>query len=234
MNDTAAFSRDTGPGAPGMDNNHIPGRSYTSHQVEDTGCALCRTEVGYWEHDGTILYGTEGQGRQYVWTLPPQEIPLKCTICDKCLLPIVSRGDLELYLDDGEIIDGLSKAAIMTLFSKGARTVVNCFSQYQPAHDEISDFIVPLSSGEIDKIMRFADQIYGMDDIELAGKHYGLSALAFGKVIGDPSFDGAAAYYVDVWRTWVDPDLDPEALSEEELLRLLIEANNNDMSSPET
>lgn len=82
MIDKSGFSRDTGAGEPGIDNNHIPGRSYSSHQVEDTGCALCRREVGYWEHDGTFLYGTEGQRTQYVWSLLPQQIPAKWTICD--------------------------------------------------------------------------------------------------------------------------------------------------------
>lgn len=225
MNETAAFSRDTGPGAPGKDNTHIPGRSYTTHQVEDTGCALCRTEVGYWEHDGTCLYGTEGQRRHYVWTLPPQEIPAKCTICDECLEPFIARGDLELYLDREMLVEGLSDTAIKVLFAEGARWVINSFAEFQQAPLQTSEFILPISAAEIDQIMGFAHMSFGLDDIMSAGKHYAHAALAFGKVLGDPAFEAAAEHYVDVWLHQVDPDIDPETMAEEELLRQMLEAS---------
>jgi hypothetical protein len=234
MIDKPDFSRDTGPGEPGIDNTHIPGRSYSSHQVEDTGCALCRREVGYWEHDGTVLYGTEGQRTQYVWALPPQQIPAKCTICDTCLEPFIARGDLEMYVNEtGNLINELSKPATMALFTDSARTVINDFAAVKPMPMPASEFILPVTIEEIDQMMMFADRIGDLERVIFAGGHYALSALAFGKVLGDPNFDLAAEYYADYWRPAMYPQQDDDELDEEMLLRQLMESTNSGGDLPE-
>jgi len=227
------FSKDTGPGTPGVNNEHTPGTYYMSCQVEDTGCGICRTNVGYWEHDGTQLYGTEGQQRSYIWTLSPQDIPAKCTICDECLEPFIARGDLELFTDGNSKVQDLSNIAKKAVFTSGARTIINIFAEVNPMPDTPSDFILPLTAEEINQIMTFANETQGMETVLHAGSHYAMAALAFGKVLGDPSFEAAADYYVDVWIPAQEPDVnDLESYTEEELLRLLLEATNGGDQPP--
>jgi hypothetical protein len=218
------FSKDTGPGVPGVDNNHFPGRSYSSHQVEDVGCSMCRAETAYWAHDGTILYGTEGQFREYVWTLPPQDIPSKGVVCDACLKPFIDRGELELYADSGKMIEKLSPPAMKALFTSAARSVVNDFADVSQMPLLSEGFALPLTDDEIYQIFLFADRREGTKSIHTAGESYALSALAFGKVLGDPSFEAAADYYIDIWLPAQEPDAtDLETYTEEELLRHMLE-----------
>lgn len=231
MTEKPDFSKDTGPGEPEVDNIHIPGRNYSSSQVEDTGCALCRRKVGYWEHDGTQLYGTEGQRRRYVWSLAPQDIPAKCTICDDCLEPIIGRGDLELCEDDqGRNIGSLSDASIKALFTQGAREAINIFAEISEMPDRPSGFILPLTILEIEQMMNFADQASGTYSHYGAGKGYALAALAFDKVLRDPSFMDAADYYVEIWLEAQRLEWEAsEALysSSEDLYEQLLEATRN-------
>jgi len=227
------FSKDTGPGEPGVDNNHFPGRGYSSHQVEDVGCGLCRAETAYWGHDGTILYGTEGQWREYVWTLPPQYIPSKGVICDGCLKPFIERGDLELYADQGKLIEKLSPPAVKALFTAAARGVINDFADVTQVPMISDGFTLPLTHEEIHQIFLFADRSEGTKSIHTAGAAYALSALAFGKVLGDPSFEAAADYFVDVWRPAQEPDeIDLETYLEEQLLREMLEATGGENEVP--
>jgi|Cruoilmetagenom7_1024161.scaffolds.fasta_scaffold00298_4 hypothetical protein len=231
MTEKPDFSRDTGPGVPEVDNIYTPGWYYSSSQVEDTGCALCRRKVGYWEHDGTQLYGTEGQKRRYVWTLAPQDIPAKCTICDDCLEPIIARGDLELCRDDQcREVGNLSKASIKALFTQGARETINIFAEIKETPEALSDFILPLTIIEIEQMMNFADQTCGYGNHANVGNSYALAALAFDKVLRDPSFEDAADYYVEIWLEAQRLEWEAwEALysSSEDLYEQLLEATRN-------
>jgi hypothetical protein len=229
MTEKPDFSCDTGAGRPGIDNLHIPGRAYSSHAVEDTGCAICRQCVGYWEHDGVLLYGTEGQRVEYIWIARGNDVPPKCTICDACLEVIVASGKVEMiHNTDGIQPDDLSTAGRRELFTLGARDTLARFNEIQISDALCSAFILPPNVAEITAAMTFAAVIGAMRDPYLAGAQYAAAALGFGLVERDPGFEAAAAFYVSKYSHCGLTEAELQDISEHDrLIDTLWEASPN-------
>lgn len=219
MTEKPDFSRDTGAGRPGIDNYHIPGRAYISHAVEDTGCAICRQCVGYWEHDGVLLHGTEGQRVEYIWIARGNDVPSKCTICDACLEMIVASGKVEMIQNaDGKQPDNLSTAARGELFALGARDTLARFYEIQTSDALRSAFILPPHVAEITAAMTFAAVIGAMHEPYLAGAQYAAAALGFGLAERDPGFEAAAAFYVSKYSHFGLTEAELQDMSEHDRL----------------
>ncbi len=229
MIDRPDFSRDTGAGVPGVDNTHIPGQAYSSHREEDAGCGFCRTRVGYWEHNGSTVYGTEGQQEAYVWSRPPSEIPAKCTVCDDCLKPLIERADLEIYRNaDGTMSKAIEKPSMRALFTMAAREVMADFIELKGGPQTEQEFVLPITQDEIKRMMRFACTLGNMEDFLDAGRHYATAVLAFEKVLSDPGFEKAAVYYADIWPFAGMTKEEMDQVAMENIIQMFMEAGGTD------
>jgi hypothetical protein len=189
---------DTGPGKPGIDNLHIPGRAYFSNQVEDSGCSLCRSQNSYHEHDGVELWGTEGQSEIYIWLARGYDVPDKGAICEDCLAPLIDNGSLEMVRNrHGARPTDMSAAAVHELFTLGARAKLVEFYEVRDASENgfVDGLSLPITFEEIDEMLDFAELNHD-DDPERAGRFYTTVILAFGKEHGDPGFEISATRYL--------------------------------------
>ncbi|WP_157374325.1 hypothetical protein [Salipiger sp. CCB-MM3] len=182
------------------DNMARPGKAYSSGAVEDYGCGVCRKESGYWDNDGVLVTGNEGQGRSYIWTIRGPAVPPKCSLCDVCLAKLLEGGGLELIEDrHTQTKLELSDAAKTELFAHGARAVVSDYWDVVGASTDTASIdqgvILPPTTAQMDLIRSFAERIYSGSDRQEAGRAYALSALAMGMSERDPGFDTAAQRY---------------------------------------
>jgi hypothetical protein len=226
MSDQPDFSNDTGPGSPGVDNVHTPGKVYSSHHVDDSGCGLCRRRTGFWENDGSIVRGTEWQSTAYVWNLPAADIPARGSICDGCLEKYVERNELQMFIDQqGEKLKDLDRFAVATLFGVAARATLAEYEQLTSLPDgSVNDLIVPVTEDEIWRMMRFARSFGDLDDFVTSGNLYAAASLAFGKTLADPGFEAAAAYYAREWPFAGMTKEEKEKLADDVMEQLFLEA----------
>lgn len=213
---------DTGPGKPGIDNNHTPGSAYSSGHVEDAGCSVCRRESARYEHDGVSLWGTEGQSEIYIWLARGDDVLKKGAICNACLIPLEYEGRIELVKETHQKRpDNLSDAARHELFALGARSKLAAYHDIRDVSTDgcEDDLILPLSESEIDKTLSFAGLLKGSVDPQDAGEIYAMAVLAFGYARRDPGFDISAVRYIEKLA-----ELEDSACSDERLLRLLVGA----------